>query len=277
MFVQLQKVLPQHLISRAAGALANAEADWIRGPLIRTFADVYKVDMAEAERPELASYRSFNDFFTRALAPNARPIDAAEDSVVSPADGVVSQTGLIERGELLQAKGVRYSFSTLAKECAGPSYEGGAFATIYLSPSDYHRVHLPIAGRLVRTVAVPGKLFSVNAKTESGIAGLFAVNERLVMEFETEVGKMLVVMVGAMIVASIETVWQGPRSPYREQRVTTHDQTFDKGAEIGRFLLGSSVVVAFEEGRVSLDPALSSGRALRMGQSMGVLASDATD
>jgi phosphatidylserine decarboxylase len=270
MFVQLQKILPHHLISRGAGLLASSQAQWIRGPLIRTFADVYKVDMAEAERPDLASYHSFNDFFTRSLAPNARPIDPEADGVVSPADGVVSQTGSIERGELLQAKGVRYSFGALVKDCAGPAYEGGAFATIYLSPSDYHRVHLPIAGRLVRTVAVPGKLFSVNAKTESGIEGLFAINERLVMEFETALGKMLLVMVGAMIVASIETVWQGPASPYREQQVTTHDRTFEKGAEVGRFLLGSSVVIAFEDGRVQLDPALASGVAVRMGQSIGV-------
>ncbi len=269
MFVQLQKILPQHLISRGAGILANAEAEWVRGPLIRTFADVYKVDMAEAERPDLSSYRSFNDFFTRSLVSGARPIDPAVDSVVSPADGVVSQTGHIERGELLQAKGVRYSFRALAKACASPAYEGGAFATVYLSPSDYHRVHLPVAGRLVRTVAVPGKLFSVNAQTESGVEGLFAINERLVMEFETEVGKMLVVMVGAMIVASIETVWPGPRSPYREEQVTTHDRAFEKGDEIGRFLLGSSVVLAFEKSRVALDAALSPGVAVRMGQKIG--------
>jgi phosphatidylserine decarboxylase len=268
-FVRLQNVLPQHLISRAAGRLASSEARWIRGPLIRAFAGAYGVDMAEAERPDLASYRSFNDFFTRSLAPNARPIDAAPDSIVSPADGVVSQTGLIERGELLQAKGVRYSFRALADACAGPAFEGGAFATVYLSPSDYHRVHLPLAGRLTRTVAIPGKLFSVNAATEAGVEGLFAINERLVMEFETAFGTMLVVMVGAMIVASIETVWDGPRSPYRQKQIATHDQTFDKGAEIGRFLLGSSVVLAFEQDRVQLDPGLAAGAVVRMGRAIG--------
>ena len=271
-FVQLQKILPQHLLSRAAGAFADSEARWVRGPLVRTFARVYGVDMAEAERPDLASYRSFNDFFTRPLAPDARPVDPATDSVVSPADGVVSQTGTIERGELLQAKGIRYSFGALAGACAGPTYEGGAFVTVYLSPSDYHRVHVPLSGRLVRTVAIPGKLFSVNAKTERGVEGLFAVNERLVMEFETALGKMLVVMVGAMIVASIETVWGGPRSPYRQTQVDTHDRTFEKGAEVGRFLLGSSVVLAFEAGRVRLDPAVASGVAVRMGQRIGVAA-----
>lgn len=225
--------------------------------------------MAEAERPDLDSYRSFNDFFTRALAPGARPIDPAPDAVVSPADGVVSQTGLIERGELVQAKGIRYPFGALADVCAAPEFEGGAFATIYLSPKDYHRVHLPFAGTLKRTVAIPGKLFSVNATTEAGVEGLFAVNERLVCEFDTEVGRMLVVMVGAMIVASIETVWNGPPSPYDQKWVDTYDLDFAKGAEIGRFLLGSSVVLAFENGRVDLNSDLAAGTVLRMGERIG--------
>ena len=266
-FVRLQKLLPQHGLSRAAGALAASEG-WVRGPLIRAFARAYGIDMSQAERPDLGSYRSFNDFFSRALAPGARPIGAG---VVSPADGAVSQTGTIQDGRLIQAKGIRYSFAALADACASPAFEGGAFATVYLSPSDYHRVHLPLAGRLVRTVAVPGKLFSVNAATEAGVEGLFAVNERLVMEFETAAGRMLVVMVGAMIVASIETVWDGPPSPYREKTVTRHDLEFETGAEIGRFLLGSSVVLAFEPGRVALDPALAAGAVLRMGEPIGTL------
>ncbi|HIG74119.1 MAG TPA: phosphatidylserine decarboxylase [Bacteroidetes bacterium] len=268
-FVSLQKLLPQHLISRVAGRLASSEHPWLRERLIRAFARAYGVDMAEAERSDLADYRSFNDFFSRALRPGARPIDPATDAVVSPADGVVSQTGLIEDGQLLQAKGIRYSFEALADAAAHPDFEGGAFATVYLSPSDYHRVHLPLAGRLVRTVAIPGKLFSVNATTEAGVDGLFAINERLVMEFETAHGRMLVVMVGAMIVASIETVWDGPRSPYRQKVVTEHDLTFETGAEIGRFLLGSSVVLAFEPGRVDLRDDLAAGTVLRMGEAIG--------
>lgn len=266
-FVRLQKILPQHLISRVLGRLAASEGP-LRGPLVRLFARVYGVDLAEAERTDLADYRSFNDFFTRALAPGARPIAPAADAVASPADGVVSQAGRIERGELIQAKGIRYSFARLADVCAGPAFEGGAFATVYLSPKDYHRVHLPLAGRLVRTVAIPGKLFSVNATTEAGVPGLFAVNERLVCEFETAHGPMLVVLVGAMVVASIETVWDGPRSPYRQRVVTAHDRAFEKGDEIGRFLLGSSVVLAFERDRVRLD-GLAAGRALRMGEAIG--------
>lgn len=268
-FVALQHVLPQHFLSRAIGALAASEVRWIRAPLVHLFAKTYAVNMDEAERPALADYRSFNDFFTRSLHPEARPVDRAPGSVTAPADGVVSQSGTVERGEVLQAKGVRYSFGALADVCAGPEFEGGPFVTVYLSPRDYHRVHLPLAGRLTRTVAVPGKLFSVNAATEAGVEGLFAVNERLVCEFETAFGKMLVVMVGALIVASIETVWDGPRSPYAEKRVDAHDLPFEKGAEVGRFLLGSSVVLAFEKGRVRLDPSLTPGAAVRMGQSIG--------
>ncbi|OZC03552.1 archaetidylserine decarboxylase [Rubricoccus marinus] len=268
-FVRLQKILPQHGLSRAIGRLAASEAPWVRGPLIRAFAKAYDVDMAQAERPDLADYRSFNDFFSRALTPDARPIDPAPEAIVSPADGAVSQTGTIREGKLLQAKGIQYSFRALADVCAWPSFEGGAFATVYLSPSDYHRVHLPLAGRLVRTVAIPGKLFSVNATTEAGVQGLFAVNERLVMEFETEHGRMLVIMVGAMVVASIETVWDGPASPYRQRQITEHDLAFETGAEIGRFLLGSSVVLAFEKDRAILDPALAAGTVLRMGERIG--------
>ena len=268
-FVRLQKILPQHLLSRAAGRLAASEAPWIRRPLVHAFARAYDVDMTTAERPDLDSYRSFNDFFSRELVADARPVDAAPGAIVSPADGAVSQTGVIEHGQLLQAKGIRYSFSELADVCASATFDGGPFATVYLSPSDYHRVHLPLAGRLVRTVAIPGKLFSVNAATEAGVEGLFAVNERLVCEFETEHGRMLVILVGALIVASITTVWDGPRSPYREKAVTEHDRAFERGAEIGGFLLGSSVVLAFEAGRAELDGALAAGSVVRMGERIG--------
>jgi phosphatidylserine decarboxylase len=269
LFVTLQKLLPQHLLSRSAGAFAASEHPWIRGPFIRTFARTYGVDMAEAERPDLADYRSFNDFFTRALEPTARPIAEGEHVLACPADGAVSQAGLIEDGKLLQAKGIRYSFEALADVCAGPEFEGGAFLTVYLSPKDYHRVHIPTAGRLTRSVAIPGALFSVNGATEGEIEGLFARNERLVAEFETDFGKMLVIMVGALIVASIETVWDSPASPYRTQTSFEHDLSLDQGAEMGRFLLGSTVILAFEKDAVTLDPALQAGTAVRMGQAIG--------
>ncbi|MBE2185365.1 MAG: phosphatidylserine decarboxylase [Rhodothermales bacterium] len=272
LFAALQRIVPQHTLSRLVGRLAASENPAVRLPLVRAFARAYGVNLAEAERSDLAAYRSFNDFFTRALRPGARPIDPDPASVVSPADGAVSQSGTISDGQMLQAKGIRYAFAELVDVCARPSFEGGAFATVYLSPSDYHRVHLPVAGRLVRSVAIPGKLFSVNAATEREVPGLFAVNERLVLEFETELGRMLVVLVGAMIVASIETVWGGPPSPYRHKQVQTHDLPFEKGAEIGRFLLGSTVIVVFEHGRIRLGDDLVPGAVVRMGQKIGQVA-----
>ena len=270
-FVTFQKLLPQHLLSRTVGALAASETRWISASFIRTFAKAYSVDMTEAERPGLASYRSFNDFFTRGLTPAARPIDPDRTTLACPADGTVSQVGLIEHGELLQAKGVRYSFQALADACAGSEFEGGPFLTVYLSPKDYHRVHVPADGRLTRSIALPGELFSVNPATEAEIIGLFARNERLVAEFATPFGKMLVVMVGALIVASIETAWDGPPSPYAEKQITRHDLSFTKGAEMGRFLMGSTVILAFEKDRVRLDTALAPGVAVRMGRQIGVV------
>jgi len=268
-FVTLQKLFPKHWVSRAAGTFASSNAPFIRGPLIRTFAKAYDVDMSLAARPDLATYDSFNDFFTRSLTPEARPIDSSESTLVCPADGAVSQMGTIQEGQLLQAKGIRYSFNALADACAGPEYEGGQFLTVYLSPKDYHRVHVPAAGKLIRSVAIPGKLFSVNSKTESEIEGLFAINERLVCEFETPFGKMLVIMVGALIVASIETVWDSPPSPYRTKQAFEHDQSLEKGAEMGRFLLGSTAIVIFEKDRVRLSPNLTPGSSVQMGQSIG--------
>jgi phosphatidylserine decarboxylase len=269
LFVTLQKLLPQHLLSRTAGAFAASELRAVSQPLIRAFAKTYSVDMAEAERPHFSDYTSFNDFFTRSLKSEARPIEPSKTTLVCPADGAVSQLGTIENGELLQAKGIRYSFEALAGSCAAPEFEGGQFLTVYLSPKDYHRVHVPTAGRLTRSIAIPGKLFSVNGKTEAEIKGLFAVNERLVCEYETEFGKMLVIMVGALIVASIETVFESPKSPYRKTQIQSHDLILDKGAEMGRFLLGSTVIVAFEKDRVQLDTTFTPGTAVRMGQAVG--------
>lgn len=267
-FVTLQKLLPQHLISRFVGFLGASGMPFIRAPFIRLFARAYNVNMQEAERPDLASYASFNDFFTRTLRPGARPFPADADLLLCPADGVVSQTGTIEQGSLLQAKGIRYSFEDLADAAATPGFEGGRFLTIYLAPKDYHRVHIPIAGELTRSVALPGELFSVNATTEAEIDGLFSRNERLVMAFDTAVGRMLLIMVGAMIVASIETAWPGPRSPYRRKQVGTHTAGFARGDEVGRFLLGSTVILCFEKDAVELDPRLVAGCPVRMGEAI---------
>ncbi len=272
-FVALQRMLPQHALSRLVGMLAQTRAPWIRTPFIRLFARAYDVDLTEAAAASLDEFATFNDFFTRALKPDARPLSGDGRTVVSPADGVLSQAGTISAGRLLQAKGHTYALETLLGGdrdfLDAHSFEGGHFATVYLAPRDYHRVHLPLAGRLIATRAVPGALYSVNAVTETLIEGLFARNERLVCHFETELGAMAVVLVGAMIVAGIQTVWPGPASPYRRVETTCHPALpFERGAEIGRFLLASTVVVCLPPAAVTLASGLRAGSPLKMGQAL---------
>jgi phosphatidylserine decarboxylase len=273
-FAALQRLVPQHALSRFGGRLAASTNPRLSQFLIRNFARVYDINLAEAERETLSEYQSFNDFFTRSLKPDARPLPADSLGVISPADGAVSQAGIIERGRLLQAKGHTYAIDSLLGESA-PEFNGGSFVTVYLAPGDYHRVHAPVRGRLVKTRAIPGALYSVNGATESSIEGLFARNERLVCEFQTTHGRVMVVLVGAMIVASIETVWEGPRSPYRREQLTQFEQDqsrfYARGAEIGRFLLGSTVIVCFERHRAHLDPNLQPGHRVRMGESIARL------
>lgn len=267
-FAAFQRLLPQHELSRLVGYLAKSESPWIRKPFIHGFARAYGVSLEQAEYGHLDDFRCFNDFFTRALKKDARPLAEDPAAVLCPADGTVSQTGQIQEGQLLQAKGHRYSLRSLTGE-ADRAFEGGTFATVYLAPSDYHRVHLPAAGTLLATTAIPGTLFSVNAQTETTVEGLFARNERLVCRFRSDHGQMLVVLVGALIVASIETVWPGPESPYQQITTTAYDETFARGTEIGRFLLGSTVIVCFEPGRVELLPHIQAGKTVRMGEAIG--------
>lgn len=280
-FARLQRALPQHPLSRLTGTLARSRAPWIRRPFIHGFARAYGVDLGEAQRPGLDDYASFNDFFTRALRADARPVDADPSSLVSPADGTISQIGRLDRDRLLQAKGTQYRLGALLD--AGrvgsdgkvvpdaTSFHGGTFATIYLAPRDYHRVHAPAAGTLLESTAIPGSLFSVNSRTESAITDLFCRNERLVCRLQTRFGNMLVVLVGALIVASIATPWDGPRSPYRRREQRQHHELLDKGQELGRFLLGSTVIVCCEPGRLTWDADLRPGMAVRMGQRLGSL------
>ena len=275
-FIALQQMLPQHALSRFGGKLAASTNPRLSQTLIRNFARVYDINLAEAERESLDDYESFNDFFTRALKPDARPLPGDPLAVVSPADGAVSQAGTIRRGRMLQAKGHTYALESLLGEAAA-EFEGGSFATVYLAPSDYHRVHAPVRGRLLKTRAIPGALYSVNGRTEAGIEGLFTRNERLVCEFATTHGRVMVVLVGAMIVASIDTVWAGPKSPYQREEVSRFDrpdqtpQFYARGAEIGRFLLGSTVIVCFERGRSRLDPELRPGSKVKMGEAIARL------
>lgn len=269
-FAALQRLLPQHGLSRLTGYFAASQSPWIRRSFIRSFARAYPVDMTEAVRESLDDYHSFNDFFTRELKPGARPLPADPLLAVSPADGMISQAGAIEEGSLLQAKGNAYALTSLVDGAAEEFY-GGTFATVYLAPHNYHRVHLPVAGTLTASRAVPGALFSVNAKTEASVNDLFARNERLVCRFETSHGPMLVILVGALIVASIETVWPGPASPYRKPESQVHDLALACGSEIGRFLLGSTVIVCFAPGRAVLVDGLSAGTPIRMGQPLARL------
>ena len=274
LFVLLQYLLPQRLLTRAAGALARSER--LAGPLIRLFIRRYRVDMREAADPDPAAYRTFIDFFTRPLQASARPLAEAENAVLCPADGALSEFG--EIGEsLMQAKGVAFATASLLGGDAALAGEldGGRFMTIYLSPRDYHRVHMPLAGRLLETRYIPGRLFSVNEASTALIPGLFCRNERLVSVFEGESGRFAVVMVGAMIVAGIRTVWDEHSVPRagvpraREQSFSDRELRLAAGAEMGRFELGSTVIVLFPPGAVAFAPGLAPGDTLKMGREIG--------
>lgn len=251
--IKLQYILPKHALSRLVGSLAAAEAGSVTTGLIKLFIKQFKVDMSEAKMPDPEDYKTFNEFFTRELKDGVRPMKAEDNQLAYPVDGAISQLGKIEQDTIFQAKGHDYSLTALLggnPELAAP-FKNGKFATIYLSPKDYHRIHMPIEGKLTDMVYVPGELFSVNPLTAENVPGLFARNERVVSIFETPKGKMALVLVGATIVASVETVWAGTVTPPATQNVC-HWQYGDdevqlgKGEEMGRFKLGSTVVACFE-------------------------------
>jgi phosphatidylserine decarboxylase len=277
LFILLQHLLPQHLLSRLVGRLAECRTPWFKNLFINWFRKRYGVDMSEALQPDPEAYEHFNAFFTRALKPDARILDTTPGAVLSPADGAISQLGKIEHGRIFQAKGRGYALTTLLGGDArrAEPFINGEFATIYLSPRDYHRVHMPLTGTLKETVYIPGDLYSVNGTTAEGVDNLFARNERLVAIFETELGPMAMVLVGAMIVAGIETVWNGqvaplPRQPLILDRfdATTPPQ-LEKGAEMGRFKLGSTVILLFPKDSMNWQDTLKAGSAVRMGEQLG--------
>ncbi|MEO6698611.1 MAG: archaetidylserine decarboxylase [Paraperlucidibaca sp.] len=270
----VQYLLPQHGLSRLVGKLAASTTPWIKDTFIQRFASRYNVDMREALEPDLTQYASFNDFFTRALKDGARTLCTHADSILSPADGAISQLGPITGDRVFQAKGHDYSLSDLlADNTRAQAFIGGQFATVYLSPRDYHRVHMPLTGRLTRSVYVPGDLFSVNTLTAQTVPNLFARNERLVAHFETEAGPMVVILVGAMIVASIETVWGGVEaigSDIRVRDFAPNEQiTLNSGDELGRFRLGSTAIIVFGPGVMSWENNFVTGTPTRMGQRLG--------
>nr|WP_205763688.1 archaetidylserine decarboxylase [Acidovorax sp. SRB_24] len=265
--------MPKRLLTTLAGRIASARAGGLTTALIRRFVARYEVDMAEAAEPDMAAYDSFNAFFTRALRPGARPL--AQADLVCPVDGAISQFGAIDQGQVFQAKGHSYSATALVGGDAAlaAQFADGHFATLYLSPRDYHRIHMPCAGTLRSMVHVPGDLFSVNPTTARGVPGLFARNERVVCTFDSEHGPFVLVLVGATIVGSMATVWHGQVNPPRSGVPRQWDYTgqgiaLQQGDEMGRFLLGSTVVMLFPAGPLRFNPAWAPGRAIRLGEAM---------
>jgi phosphatidylserine decarboxylase len=273
-FALMQELLPQHLLSRGMHRLARSTHPMVRNAIIRTVLRAYPgIDLSEAEQPDPFSYPSFNAFFTRALRAGARPLSGDEQDVISPVDGTLSQSGSIREGLLLQAKGMYYSADALLADRGAVSrYEAGCYACIYLAPYDYHRIHMPLAGRLVATRYVPGRLFSVNAATARTVSGLFARNERVVCEFETALGPLAMVLVGALFVGSIETTYAGEVNPppARGGAVRTIDSglglQFARGEELARFNMGSTVVLVLGNKAARLASGLGPGSTLRLGQ-----------
>ena len=271
--VYSQYLLPKQALTAFAGWVASRQRGRVTTALIRWFVGKYQVNMAEAANPDIGSYLSFNDFFTRALRPDARPL--AKAALVCPVDGAISQFGAIEGEQIFQAKGHQYSTTALVGGDAAlaAQFRGGSFATIYLSPRDYHRIHMPCDGRLLRMIYVPGDLFSVNPATARGVPGLFARNERVVCVFDTPQGPMVLTLVGATIVGSMATVWHGvlPREGAVRQwhyDSQTPPVLLKKGDEMGRFLLGSTVVLLFPQGPLQFNPGWQPGGPVRLGDAM---------
>lgn len=273
-FIALQYLLPHRLLSSIALRIARIESPWFKNAMIRFIANKFGVDWTEAASSDLDDYKHFNAFFTRALKPGARVVAGDARTIVMPADGRISQCGPIRYGRMFQAKGFDFSAEELLADAAlAKRFDGGVFATVYLSPRDYHRVHMPCAGRLLETRHVPGRLFSVGTSTVAQVPRVFARNERLVCLFETEFGPMAVVMVGALLVSGVETAWNGVEIPAYADRVIVRDYRdrtdpvhLDRFAEMARFNYGSTVIVLLPPGVATLDAALSAEVPVRLGQ-----------
>ncbi|GAB6067307.1 archaetidylserine decarboxylase [Methylothermus subterraneus] len=273
LFVLLQYLMPHHALSRLVGKITHCRWRPLKNSLIRLFIRVYRIDLEEAASANPDDYLCFNDFFTRPLKPDARPLPEDPYAVISPADGQISQIGALTDQWLIQAKGRDFSAATLlGDEDLAARFQDGEFVTVYLSPRDYHRVHMPYAGRLREMRHIPGRLFSVNQATAEGIDNLYARNERVVCWFDTDLGSMAVVLVGALLVASIETVWHGQVTPpagnkTRRWRYEAQAICLERGAELGRFNMGSTVIVLFQAGAIRwLNP--RPGKPVRMGEKL---------
>lgn len=274
LFAALQYALPKHLMSRVIYAIARSESRFVKNTFLRIFLKLFDIDMAEAAQPDPFAYRTFNDFFTRALKPSVRPIAAEPQCVVSPVDGTVSQVGELLNESILQAKGRTYTLQELlaGDEDAIAAYRNGSFACIYLAPYNYHRIHMPYSGTALKNIYVPGELFSVNASTARSVPRVFARNERLICEFKTPIGRVAVILVGALHVGSIETVHCGEVNPPPRRRKQPEiiakgiGRDFAKGEELGRFNMGSTVVLLFERNRVHWDASMRPNATVRLGR-----------
>lgn len=275
--ILIQYLVPQHFLSRLIGRLASCQKPWLKDCFIRWFIKRYNVNMEEALESDPQNYPDFNSFFTRALRPDARALAQQLTDILCPVDGCISQIGQLNQQTLLQAKGHDFLLTDLLGGDAQRAiiFQNGHFATLYLAPKDYHRVHMPLDGQLIHMTYVPGRLFSVNQQTAQSVPKLFARNERVICYFNTPAGAMAVILVGAMIVASIETVWAGTIAPssrrtiqqwnYQEQAIN-----LARGAELGRFKLGSTALILFSDGHAQWDEAMSPNNTVRLGQKLGV-------
>ena len=281
----IQYLLPHHLLSRGMYLIARSEWKPLKDLIIKNIINIYNVDMHQAVHQQPSDYRSFNHFFTRTLHPEARPIAEAKNAMVSPVDGTVSQAGTIKEGRIFQAKGHDFSLHELVggDPKVASLFADGSFATIYLSPRDYHRIHMPITGTLKKMIHVPGRLFSVSPSTTQNIPRLFSRNERVVNLFETDAGPVALIMVGAIFVSSMDTVWAGTITP-KSRRATSWEYgrkstaaiKLQRGQEMGRFNMGSTVILLFGKDAVELAAELQPDAKLQMGQQIGSVISDKT-
>ncbi len=272
----LQYILPHHLLSQLMRFFTHCEHKTWKNLMINSIIKIYKVNMDEANEQDINAYASFNHFFTRELKESARIIVKSSDSIASPADGVISQAGIISQGDIFQAKGKSFTVTELlgGDSQRAVAFNEGVFSTIYLSPKDYHRLHMPLTGTLKEMIHIPGRLFSVNVATVNSVPRLFARNERVVCIFDTEVGEMALILVGAIFVSSIETVWHGVVTPptissVRHWQYTDDAPLLRKGEEMGRFNMGSTIIVLFARNKVDWEKNHLAGHPLELGQSIG--------
>jgi phosphatidylserine decarboxylase len=275
LFIILQYLVPQHTLSRLLGWLANCRWCWFKNIFIKWFVHHYQVDLSIAAKSHITDYASFNEFFTRKLQDKARPLAATANTIICPADSTISQIGNLDVDTIIQAKNFNYSLSALlgGKKYSQDFYDGN-FITLYLAPKDYHRVHIPVTGKLLEMTYVPGKLFSVNPTTTTHIPNLFAKNERVICVFATDIGKMAVVMIGAMIVASVYVAWAGQVMPNKSKTIQAWNYidtpvVLERGAELGYFALGSTVIVLFESNKMQWETQLNAGNSVQFGQALG--------